>query len=317
MESRKNPTFITEYPLRVDAAQERVLLVRMDAARQIYNACLGESLKRLRLMRESRIYQAARKMRYCKQRSLAFRQAREAHGFREYDLHAYAVQFSHSWLGKHVDSSTTQKIASRAFGAAMMYALGKHGKPRFKGKNQLISVEGKSNKTGIRWQGDRVEWMKLVLPAIIDENDSVQIHGLQAPVKYVRLLSRNVGNRRRFYAQLVCEGEPYRKSKNTLGQGRVGLDVGPSTVAVVSENGARLELFCHPLETPKKEMRKLQRKLDRQRRATIHRTTTPAVRSRRERRTGRSRTATWIPKPNYLKSNAGQPPIGKACMVSW
>jgi len=38
------------------------LLVRLEAVRQVYNACLGESLKRLTLMRESREYQAARKL---------------------------------------------------------------------------------------------------------------------------------------------------------------------------------------------------------------------------------------------------------------
>ena len=36
--------------------------MRLEAARQIYDACLGESLKRLTLMRESREYQAARKL---------------------------------------------------------------------------------------------------------------------------------------------------------------------------------------------------------------------------------------------------------------
>ena len=45
-----------------DGRRERRLLVRLEAARQVYNACLGESLKRLTLMRESWEYQAARKL---------------------------------------------------------------------------------------------------------------------------------------------------------------------------------------------------------------------------------------------------------------
>ncbi|MCD4672137.1 MAG: hypothetical protein K8R77_05675, partial [Anaerolineaceae bacterium] len=63
MAKDKNASFITELPLQTNDRQERVLLVRMDAARQVYNACLGESLKRLKLMRESKQYQAVRKMR--------------------------------------------------------------------------------------------------------------------------------------------------------------------------------------------------------------------------------------------------------------
>ena len=58
------PSFITELRLKVNRAQERRLLVRLEAVRQVYNACLGESLKQLKLMRESRGYQAVRKPLY-------------------------------------------------------------------------------------------------------------------------------------------------------------------------------------------------------------------------------------------------------------
>ena len=58
----KTPSFITELRLKVNREQERRLLVRLEVARQVYNACLGESLKRLKLMRKSREYQAARKL---------------------------------------------------------------------------------------------------------------------------------------------------------------------------------------------------------------------------------------------------------------
>jgi len=71
------PTFITEIPLQDTPAQARQLLIRMDTARQVYNACLGESLKRLDLMRQSRIYQSARRMGKSAARTVAFAQARE------------------------------------------------------------------------------------------------------------------------------------------------------------------------------------------------------------------------------------------------
>jgi hypothetical protein len=50
-------------------------------------------------------------------------------------------------------------LASRAFKVVQDYAFGKHGKPRFKGKNQLDSVEGKSNKTGILWCDQQVAFL--------------------------------------------------------------------------------------------------------------------------------------------------------------
>src|SRR5260370_40489454 len=42
----RTPSFVCEVPLRVSRAQERRLLARLEAARQVYNACLGEARRR-------------------------------------------------------------------------------------------------------------------------------------------------------------------------------------------------------------------------------------------------------------------------------
>ena len=56
----RTPSFVCEVPLRVTPAQERVLLARLEAARQVYNACLGQARTRVRLVRESKAFQRAR-----------------------------------------------------------------------------------------------------------------------------------------------------------------------------------------------------------------------------------------------------------------
>jgi putative transposase len=138
---------------------------------------------------------------------------------------------------------------------------------RYKGRQQLDSVEGKTNTCGIRWCTDRVEWKGLVLPAMIAPRDPVLAHGLSCPVKYVRLVRRKLGLRNRFYAQLVCEGTPYQKPQHRLGQGVVGLDLGPSTIAVVAEEEALLQPLCPEVTPNWQHLRRLDRKVDRQRRA--------------------------------------------------
>ena len=270
----KTPSFICELSLQVSQSDERQLLVRLDCARQVYNACLGEALKRLRLMRELRSYRQALKMPKgnrnsptAKARSEAFRRANEQAGFREYDLHHYATQFSHAWLGDHLDSNTIQKVATRAFLAVQQYAFGKQGKPRFQGKGRFDSVEGKTNTSGILWRKTEVRWLGMSLTPIIDPTDDVIAHGLKSPVKFVRLVRRKVNGHNRFYAQLICVGKPFHKAKHKLGQGTVGLDIGPSNIAVVSDTSATLVPFCAELESEQKAIRKLQRKMDRQRRA--------------------------------------------------
>ncbi len=277
----KTPSFVTELPLEVNAEQERIVLARLEAARQVYNACLGEALGRREALVHRSAYQAAKTMPAGKARTQAFRQAREAVGFSDYALQDYAGVLGHSWIGKeHLDSLTVQKLASRAFDAVEKYHFHKRGRPRFKGTNQLDSVEGKTRTSGIRWVLNQdgtgqVEWRRgeegekgdLKLRALIDWHDHVIAHGLQARVKYVRIVRRKLNGRNRFYVQLVCEGSPYRKAKHVTGNGQVGLDIGPSTIGIVSPSGAELVLFCDKLRKRDKESRRLQRQLDRQRRA--------------------------------------------------
>jgi len=59
---KKTPSFIAEFSLLTTPADERELSIRLDAARNVYNACLGESLRRLDLMRESKAWQAVQAM---------------------------------------------------------------------------------------------------------------------------------------------------------------------------------------------------------------------------------------------------------------
>ena len=192
MSKARIDTFILELPLQVDSYTEKKMLARLEAARQVYNGCLGESLKRLDLLQQSKAYRAARKLPRGRVRTDAFRVSKAAVGFREYDLHAYSVQFNHSWLGEHLDIHVIQKLATRAFKSVEQYAFGKRGRPRFKSRNQMDSVEGKSNKAGIRWREDRVKWLGLEMEAIIDQDDLVVAYGLESLVKYVRLVRRKI-----------------------------------------------------------------------------------------------------------------------------
>src|SRR5258707_7745156 len=266
--SHHTPSFVCEVPLRVSRAQERILLARLEAARQVYNACLSEARQRVRLVRESKAFQRARTLpRDDPARKTLFAQARAQHAFSSYALHAYVQPMGHAWPGDHLDSLTLQKLASRAYGAANRLLLGTARRVRFKGRQQLDSVEGKNNPRGLRWWGDRVEWNGLVVQALLDPRDPVQVHGLAAQVKYVRLVRRKLGEHHRFSAQLVCQGTPWQKPQHQLGSGIVGLDLGPSAIAVVAEQQALLQPFCPEVAPDEKALRRLERHLDRQRRA--------------------------------------------------
>ncbi len=265
---KKTASMVCEIPLKVSPQQSAVLLSRLEAARQMYNACLGEAIRRVELIRQSKAYNKARSLKpKDPQRAILFKQARTQWNFSDYAIQAYGTRIRHSWIGDHIDAHTGQKIATRAYLAAERVLFGRAKRVRFKGFNQMDSVESKSNTAGIRWRNEGVEWSGLRLAALIEDYDPVIIHGLSSRVKYVRLVRRKRNGKNWFYAQLVCVGMPFRKPKNILGVGEVGIDLGPSTIAVVADGAAFLQQFAAQLELKDRQIRKLQRRMDRSRRA--------------------------------------------------
>lgn len=270
-------SFVLELPLVVNPQENRVLSARFEAGRQLYNAVLGEALRRLDRMKQSKAWAAARKLpkglsgsEEQKARSAAFSRIARAASFTDYDLQAYGTNCKNAcWIGTHLDANTTQKIATRAFRAAQRYQFRTGGRPRFKPKWKMLeSVEGKSNTSGLRWRDDHLEWAGLSLKVLFDRKDKhgVQTFALQYPVKYCRILRRTIRGKVRWFVQLVISGTPKWKEKNPVRQGKTSLDIGPSTIAVVSEEEAFLDRFCNNIPNLQKAIRRIQRAMDRSKR---------------------------------------------------
>jgi hypothetical protein len=285
---KSTPSFIMELSLIVQPDQAKRLRAHLEVARCLYNALLGEARARLSRMRADPAWNAVRTL-PCTQkqeRKAAFARVREQYGFSEYALHAFAKTARGTWIAEHIDSTMAQTLSSRAYHAVQRVCQGKARHVRFKSRGRgLDSVEGKRNDTGLRFvlkppeEGNQgwLVWGKDQIPALIDWNDPVIAYGLRQRIKYVRLVRRKASSPRakgadctghRYVVQLILEGKPYQKPKNRVGKDMLGLDIGPSTLAVVSREGtADLLLLGEKLYLDARKQRRLQRKLDRQRRA--------------------------------------------------
>jgi transposase len=276
MTRKKSPSWVLELPLAVRPDQAKRLQAHLEAARCLYNALLGEAKKRLSRMRSDPAWQGAS----------AIPRTRKQYGFAEYALHDYAKGARWSWIADHVDSTMAQTLASRAYQAASRVCLGQAKQVRFRSKGRdMGSVEGKRNDTGMRFVLQQAEegnegcllWSEDRIRALIDWNDPVVAYGLRQRIKYVRLVRRKASSPRaqgadgegnRYFVQLIVEGTPYQKPKNQPGNDTLGLDIGPSTLAVVPREGqAHLVEFCEELRPDIRKKRRLQRKMERQRRA--------------------------------------------------
>lgn len=238
------PIFTHELLIRATPNQKHILEKRLEVARLAYNALLGESLRRAQLLRESRDFRKARAQKARRRRRSALRRVDEHFGFRRYDLYAWASEkITPTWLGDHVDAQCVRSLAARAYTAARQYQLGRKGRPRSLRRGQLRSVEGQSDRQGIRISGGEFIWRDLRAELEIDSSDPHTTHALRSRVRRVRLVRRQIGTRVCFYAVLVCSGTPYFEPRASLGQQTVGLDPGPRFFGIAfGSDGAVVDL---------------------------------------------------------------------------
>ncbi|MDJ0800277.1 MAG: hypothetical protein QNJ51_26290 [Calothrix sp. MO_167.B12] len=165
MPKSKTPSFVTEIPLKVNSVSNRELEARFRAGQQLLNAVLGEAKVRMELVRNSVgaacpdrdiPYQKAKQLRgddkKAKTKKL-FEESRKLNRFSDFELQSFAVRTANSskWIASKLDSNTIQKLATRAFKAVEKILLVKAKNIRFKSFERFKSVEGKTNKQGLRW----------------------------------------------------------------------------------------------------------------------------------------------------------------------
>ncbi|HED0876550.1 TPA: hypothetical protein R4M55_001798, partial [Campylobacter jejuni] len=171
----------------------------------------------------------------------------------------------------HLGIDEAQKLASRAFKAMEKIHYRRAWKIRFKSKDDDMSLEGKSAKSTLKRKGDKIAFGKgFELAMKVKANDEYAHLSLLDKTKYVRILKREIRGKQRFFVQLIQEGFPPTKRNRKIANNnnRVGLDEGTSTVAIVSKDRVELRELAPEINTDAKELRRIERAMDRSKRAT-------------------------------------------------
>lgn len=261
----KNPTFVHQFLLKVNSFQKRKLKIKFRALRELYNMVLGEIIKREHKLRLDSRYKIAldlyRLEKTKQQGKDLFKILNNEYLLKKENLQSFATQAKNSsYMRDHLDGDTVQVISDRAYDAYMDYRFGLRGKPRFKSYQKgLKSISGKKNNCIFFTKEGKVKWKDLLLDVVYDKKDinGVQSHALSQKIKYCRIVTKFIKGQERYYLQLVLDGNP--KQKHSYQNKTIGLDIGPSTIAVVSDNEAILEPLCSELEKVDKEIKKIQR----------------------------------------------------------
>ena len=271
--------FIVEFPLETEKYQEDILNKRFEIGRQIYNSLINVTQKRYKEMIKTKKYRALMSSLTGNKKSdkEIWKQVNEIHkqfGMSEYLFYADVKNMQHHYK-KNIDSFTAQKIATTLWRSYDKLFFGNGKKVYFKRYGELNSLEGKSNKTGIRLIDDSIVWNGLEIPVSIDYNNYYEYQVMQCDICYNRIVRKYVRNKYKFYVQVVFKGNPPVKVdtktgeiKHCIGDGDVGLDIGTRTIAISSQSDVKILELADRVQNIENQKQRLLRKMDRSRRST-------------------------------------------------
>ncbi|MDM8534927.1 transposase, partial [Clostridiaceae bacterium HSG29] len=283
----KTPTYILTVKLKTNAYEEAILNKRFEIGRKLYNAVLGLALKRYNSLSERKEYrklkktiiETNKKIKNTKDKNKIKELKIEQNKlykeiktlYKEFNLTEYGLIKTMTPLykpfNKNIDNKTAQAIASRAWKAIDKLINGNSKKVYFKKYNELNSLEGKWNKSGMKYDGQgNVKWNKLKIPVIIKNTDTYAQKAIKDRVKYIRIIRKTIRGKNKYYVQIILEGIPPNKNRNKKETGTVGIDIGTQTIAIVSDKQVKLLELAPEVNVIYKKEKILQRKLDRQRR---------------------------------------------------
>ena len=281
MARSKTPSFIFEQKLLTSRQDERVLDLRFrcvwhiklqlvkHARRQISKylddpyrktlvserSCLLGKNGRLSVKRRTEI-------------SHALNDIRLSYGLSQYQFKLWVKPLQHRYK-KHIDSRTAQCISDDIWNAADKYLFGNGEKLHFPKSDDILSVESNDNLTGIRFKKGHILWCGLDIQMQRASHSSseraYEEEALSHRVRYCRLIRKQFSGRWHYFIQLVMEGLPPKK--HSIGTGRVGIDPGTLSAAVVSEGKCILTALNDGVSDYSREISRLNRALDRSRRA--------------------------------------------------
>lgn len=271
--------FIVEFPLKTEKYQEDILNKRFEIGRKIYNSLVNVTQKRYREMIKTREYRnlissLTGNKKADKEIWKQINNIRKQYNMSEYSFYT-DVQKMQKHFKDNIDSFTSQKIAAALWKSYDKLFYGNGKKVYYKKYGELNSLEGKSNKTGIRIINDTLVWNGLKIPVIIDYDNYYEYQAMQSKICYNRIIRKYVRNKYKFYVQVIFKGNPPAKVdiatgevKHCIGSGDVGLDIGNRTIAISSQSDVKILELADRVQNIEDQKRTIMRKMDRSRRAT-------------------------------------------------
>ena len=302
-----NEVFVLELPLQVEKFQADILNKRYEQLRQLYNYVQGKLLRQYRYFEQMKDYQVCKTIKekrdffkshpfHINESLGGYKLAFEV-SFNEYSIKGFIEKLAQKFVGSNMtyaDLGFTTLILDH-LGASIWAAWDKKlydlkaKRISFKKYGELDSfssrrkvVRGIVYFSGMELHLETMELSIKINGKVGKEAKFITLKMLHNPkhaeyemwalkggvesVKVVKVVRRLVRSQYKYYVQLTIEGEKPQKGRS-LGKGNIGIDLGPTTVAVCGENVVSIDKLASKCDNIQEEITRLSRKIDRSRRA--------------------------------------------------
>lgn len=227
----------------------------------IHNVCIKHAIKHIHLLECDEEYIELQN-KYKDKKKLSKKEKTKRLGLiRKYHLSEYEFQSYLKKCARNYDvyADVVQKIATQTYQAVEKYLFGNGKMIHFKKVSQAKSFEGKSNNSSLVFRDNTLITDSKKIPVLIREKDIYAIENLKNKISYCRILRKWHKTKWRYYVQVVVDGTP---KSQVCGEGKVGIDIGPSTIAIVSDTDVKLEEIAKNVNSVEEEIANLNREID-------------------------------------------------------
>lgn len=294
----ENEVFILTVPLEPTRKQKALMDRYFNAALMIEHHLMSEELGKLKQMertkqwkelqkkltecytkiskaseKEAKALDAERKD-LCEQRNEILKK----YGFSDFSFQADVVKHRGVY-NSLVHSDAAQKIATNVWKSFSSYLFGDGKEIRYTSWKDFTSIACKKNSTGIRYcEKDKtlvVSKEHIKIGFHHTDKYGYETEAMKRNIHFCGIVRQWYPSGWKYFAQIYLGGRPPLKVDpatgevlHSIGKGDVGNDIGPQTLATVSEKKAQLAVLAENVQTRHDELRRLQRKMDRSRRAS-------------------------------------------------
>ena len=261
--------FVYTLKLNTNRAHHEQLEKRFRMADDIYQKTLRQILKRVRNQKKDPLYKKAYKLPKGAERNAILKELDQKYDLRgSFSFSKFANNYRNQRnYARYIPSDVAGKLGIRAWEAYSRVKFAK-GAKRINLNQPLLSFEAKSDtgiiiRNGILKMGTKGAQFECPVKY---NNDDYEREVFSREFKFNRIVRKFQYGRWHYYVQMIFDGTPPQKHASTL-QSSVGIDIGTSTIATSSYYQTELRELAANVSRETDHLRRLQRKLDRQRRA--------------------------------------------------